>query len=107
MTHREVLEGARVLDVRKRSLQVLKLDVDFRLCFLCLCNLKITSAFQQNKTKVGVGVCEGTNTHRLGLERLDGFNVRADVVCDGLEVAQGLLCLVDDGLVLQDGAVVG
>ena len=32
--------------------------------------------------------------------------MRTDVVRDGLEVTQGLLHLVDDGLVLQDGAVV-
>ena len=45
-------------------------------------------------------------THRLGLERLDGLDVHAGVVRDGFKVAQDLLRLVDDGLVLQDGAVV-
>jgi hypothetical protein len=44
-------------------------------------------------------------SHRRGLERLDGFDVRTYVVRDGLEVTQGLLSLVNDGLVLQDGAV--
>ncbi len=44
-------------------------------------------------------------SHRLGLERLDGFDVCTDVVRDGLEVTQDLLRLVDDRLVLQNGAV--
>src|SRR6266702_8502492 len=44
-------------------------------------------------------------SHRLGLERLDGFDVCTDVVRDGLEVTQDLLRLVDDRLVLQNGTV--
>jgi hypothetical protein len=40
ITHCKVLEGARVLDVKKRSLEVLQLNVDFRLCLLRLCNLE-------------------------------------------------------------------
>ena len=45
-------------------------------------------------------------THSLGLERLDGFDVRVDVVRHRLKVTQDLLCFVDDSLVLQHGAVV-
>jgi hypothetical protein len=45
-------------------------------------------------------------THGFGFERLDGLDVRADVVRDGLKVAQDLLRFVDDGFVLQNGAVV-
>ena len=32
--------------------------------------------------------------------------MRADVVCDGFKVTQDLLRFIDDGLVLQNGAVV-
>lgn len=46
------------------------------------------------------------NTYRLGLKRLDRLDVRAHVVRDGLELAQELLRLVDDGLVAQHRAVV-
>ena len=48
----------------------------------------------------------GLGTHGCGFERLDGLDVRADVVRDGLKVAQDLLRFVDDGFVLQNGAVV-
>lgn len=41
----------------------------------------------------------------LGLERLDGFELLIKVVGGGLEGTVRLLNLVDDGLVLEDGAV--
>jgi len=43
---------------------------------------------------------EEKDAHGFGLERLDGFDVRADVVRDWLEVAQDLLGFVDDRFVL-------
>ena len=46
------------------------------------------------------------NTHRLDLEGLDRLQVRRHVVRHGLEAGEGLLRLVDDGLVLEDGTVV-
>ena len=48
----------------------------------------------------------GASTHSLSLERLNGLDLRVHVVGDGLEVLQDLLGLVDDRLVLEDGAVV-
>lgn len=45
-------------------------------------------------------------THRLGLEGLDGLDVSANIVCHGLVLLQDFFCLIDDGLVLQHGAVV-
>ena len=45
-------------------------------------------------------------THRLGLERLNRLDLRAHIVGDGLEVAEDLLGLVDNGLVAEDRAVV-
>ena len=47
------------------------------------------------------------STYCFGLERLDGLDVSADVVRDGFKFAHNLLRFVDDGLVLQDRAVVG
>lgn len=52
------------------------------------------------------GVVEEKNTHRLDLEGLDRLQVRRHVVRHGLEACEGLLRLVDDGLVLEDGTVV-
>lgn len=46
------------------------------------------------------------STYCFGLERLDGLDVCADVVRDGFKSGQDLLRFVDDGLVLQNGAVV-
>ena len=46
------------------------------------------------------------NTHGLRLKRLDRLDVRGNVVGDRLEVLNDLLGLVNDGLVLQHGAVV-
>lgn len=42
----------------------------------------------------------------LGLESVDGLQLAADIVGGGLEVLEVVLDLVDDGLVLQDLAVV-
>lgn len=42
----------------------------------------------------------------LGLESIDGLQLAADIVGGGLEVLEVVLDLVDDGLVLQDLAVV-
>ena len=47
------------------------------------------------------------STHRFGLERFDSFDVRIDVVCDGLKVLGELFGLVHDSLVFQDRSVVG
>jgi hypothetical protein len=114
-THRQVLEGTRILDVSERRLEVLQLDVDLRFRLLRLGNLTFggsgsaarTSFFFPERVEVRNWVQEnGSGTHGFGFERLDGLDVRADVVRDGLKVAQDLLRFVDDGFVLQNGAVV-
>lgn len=46
-------------------------------------------------------------THGLGLEGLDGLDVGRGVLCDGLELLERVLDLVNDGGVLEDGPVVG
>jgi len=81
-TNGELFEGTSVLNVGKGGLELLELDVNLRLGLLGL----------------GNGLC---------LEGLDGLNMGVDVVCHGLEVCQEFFGLVDDGLVLEDGAVVG
>ena len=43
----------------------------------------------------------------LGLESLNGLDLPSYVVCLGLECVELLLDIVDDGLVLEDAAVVG
>lgn len=45
-------------------------------------------------------------THGLGLESLDRLDFLRRVDGDGLELADGLLELIDDGLVLKDAPVV-
>jgi hypothetical protein len=42
----------------------------------------------------------------LGLESLNGLDLPSDIVCLGLEGVELLLDVVDDGLVLEDAAVV-
>lgn len=49
-----------------------------------------------------LGVLDG-----LGLEGLDGLDLAVDIVGLGLEGLEALLDLVDDGLVLEEGAVLG
>lgn len=50
----------------------------------------------------GLGVLDG-----LDLEGVNGLDLAADIVGGGLESLEALLDLVNDGLVLQDGAVLG
>lgn len=50
----------------------------------------------------GLGVLDG-----LDLEGVNGLDLAADIVGGGLEGLEALLDLVNDGLVLQDGAVLG
>lgn len=45
--------------------------------------------------------------YRLNLEGLDSLDLPVDIVGGGLEGLESLLNLVDDGLVLQGGAVLG
>lgn len=45
--------------------------------------------------------------HGLGLEGVDGLDLAVDIVGLGLEGLEALLYLIDDGLVLEDGAVLG
>lgn len=78
----EILEGAGGLDVGQGLLEVLELKVDLVLG--------------------GLGVLDG-----LDLEGLNGLDLAGDVVGGGLECGEALLDLVDHGLVLEDGAVVG
>lgn len=80
--HSELLEGPGLLDVGQRLVQVLQLQVDLGLG--------------------GLGILDG-----LGLEGGDGLELAGDVVGGGLEGLEALLDLVDDGLVLEDGAVLG
>ena len=46
------------------------------------------------------------NTNRLGLECINSLDMAANIISDGLEILQDLISLVNDGLVLEDGAVV-
>jgi hypothetical protein len=78
----ELLERSRGLDVLERGLEVLELEVDLLLG--------------------GLGVLDG-----LDLEGVDGLELAAQVIGGGLEVCEALLDLVDDGLVLEDRAVLG
>jgi hypothetical protein len=78
----EVLEGPGSLDVLKSLLKVLELSVDLELGLL--------------------GALDS-----LGLVGLNGLDLAVDVVLLDLEGVELLLDVVDDGGVLQDGAVVG
>lgn len=80
--HSELIEGPCRLDVGQRLLQVLQLEVDLLLGEL--------------------GVLDG-----LGLKSRDGLELAGNIVCCGLEGLETLLDLVDDGLVLEHGAVLG
>jgi hypothetical protein len=78
----EVLERPGGLDVLEGGGEVLELEVDGLLG--------------------GLGVLDG-----LDLEGVDGLELAAHVVGGRLELAEALLDLVDDGLVLERGAVGG
>jgi hypothetical protein len=80
--HSEVLEGPGSLNVLQCLLKVLELSVD-----------------------LGLGLLGALNS--LGLVGLDGLDLAVDVVLLDLEAVELLLDVVDDGSVLQDGAVVG
>jgi hypothetical protein len=80
--HSEVLEGPGSLDVLEGLVEVLQLSIDL--------GLGLLSALQG-----GSLVC------------LDGLDLAADVVLLDLEAGELLLNVVDDGGVLEDGAVVG
>lgn len=77
----EILERPGLLDVLERLVEVLELHVHLVL------------------SRLGV-------LHGLDLEGLNGLELPVDVVRGGLEGGEALLDLVDDGLVLQHGAVV-
>lgn len=78
----EILKRPSLLNVLQRLLQILQLLINHGLGLLCA-------------------------LHSLGLECLDGLNLARDVVGGGLESLELLLDVVDDGRVLQHGAVVG
>ena len=78
--HREVLEWPRRLDVGEGLLQVPELQADL--------------------LAGGLGVADG-----LDLKGLDGLDLAAHIVRGGLEGGEALLDLVDDGLVLEEAAV--
>lgn len=78
----EVLEWSGLLDVLEGGGEVLELEV--------------------NGLLGGLGVLDG-----LGLEGVNGLQLSADIVADGSEGLESLLDLVDDGLVLEDGSVLG
>lgn len=80
LIHREVLKRPRRLNVGERLLQVLELQADL--------------------LARGLGVADG-----LDLEGLDGLDLAAHIVRGGLERREALLDLVDDGLVLEEAAV--
>jgi hypothetical protein len=46
-------------------------------------------------------------SHRLSLEGLDSLDVSIYIIRQRLEVFQDPLCLINDGLVLYDSAVMG
>ena len=77
----EVGEWPGVLDVLERLLEVAQFLVDYGLGLL--------------------GALDG-----LGLESLNGLDLPSYIVCLGLEGLELLLDVVDDGLVLEDAAVV-
>jgi hypothetical protein len=80
--HSEVLEGPGSLDVLEGLVEVLQLSIDL--------GLGLLGALQ-----------------RRGLVCLDGLDLAANVVLLDLEAGELLLNVVDDGGVLEDGAVVG
>jgi len=49
----------------------------------------------------------GEKTHSLGLESLDGLNVCVHVIGDRFKLLQDLLRLINDGLIFQNGPVMG
>lgn len=80
--HGELVEWPGRLDVLQGSLEILEFEVDLLLG--------------------SHGVLDG-----FDLEGLDGLELAGHIVLGGLEGAEALLDLGDDGLVLEDGAVVG
>jgi hypothetical protein len=79
--HSKILKRSRTLNIRQRLLQILQLQLNPTLRLLRI-------------------------LHSLRLKRLNGLHLPINIIRRGLEVAEVLLDLVDDGLVLQDRAVV-
>jgi hypothetical protein len=78
----EILEWASLLDVLQCLLQVLELQI--------------------NSVLGGLSVLDS-----LALKGLDGLDLASDIVSDWLEGLEVVLYRVNNGLVLEDGAVVG
>lgn len=79
--HGEILKRPCLLNVLERLLQVLQLLVDHRLRLF-------------------------RRLHSLGLEGLNGLDLPVDIVRLGLEGVEASLNLIDNGSVLENGAVV-
>ena len=79
--HSEILKWSRSLNVLQSLLQILQLQVHTTLGLLCVLD-------------------------SLSLESLNGLDLPSYIICDWLEGAEMLLELVDDGLVLEEAAVV-
>ena len=79
--HRELVKRSRRLNIGQSLLQILELQIDLLLGSL--------------------GIVDG-----LDLKRINGLELATQVVRGGLEGDEALLDLVDDGLVLEDAAVV-
>lgn len=98
-TNGELVKRPGILNVGKGCLKFFELEINLLLGLLSFLDLYGIDMVPATRTE--------NETNGLGLEGLNGLYVRTDIVGNGLEVLQNFLGLVNDSLVLQNGAVVG
>lgn len=96
--HRQLFERTRLLDVRKDRLELVQFNINFLFRLFRLATWKRVPSVEL------LFPIHREETHNLGLESLDGLHMCVHIIGD---ILQDLLCLVNNGLVLQREPVVG
>lgn len=94
-----MVEWTSLLDVGKSLVELLELNINLGLGLLGFLNLL------KHRNLSGIVDSWIEITHGGSLECFDSLDMRIHVIGDGCEVLEGLFGIVDNGLVLQDGAV--
>ena len=96
--HPQLFERTRLLNVRKDRLELIQFNINFLFHLFRLVTWKRVPSVE-----LLFPICR-EETHNLGLKSLDGLHMCVHVIGD---ILQDLLCLINNGLVLQREPVVG
>ena len=96
--HPQLFERTRLLNVRKDRLELIQFNINFLFHLFRLVTWKRVPSVEL------LFPIHREETHNLGLKSLDGLHMCVHVIGD---ILQDLLCLINNGLVLQREPVVG